>query len=387
VSERIDKSAKISPDAGSGPHRVGLIAALSKGEARELADDVAARLESSGVAVIPERDLERTATGALDAIVVLGGDGLMMRTANAYPDVPLLGINFGNVGFLALVERRDWQPAIDALLRGDYTVQQGPTLQATLVRGGVDSAKGWAINDVVVRSGLRMVDVEIYIDGHYVNTYPGDGMIVATPHGSTAYCMAAGGPILTAGVRGFAIVPISCHSPIRTPFVVSEDALIELVIANGHEVSLILDGRESDHLARWDIVRVARGEHTFRLITLQSTNFYEAFRTKFNFRIRPDAVPSRPGLPTEPDVESKRRDVIASGGADRTDGGARPDKSDNEDSSLDVWLIDVLACPVDRGKLQPRGDSLVCTECGRVYDVLDGVPVMLPAAQETEQKF
>ncbi len=77
--------------------------------------------------------------------------------------------------------------------------------------------QGWAINDVVVRAGMRMVDIEIYIDGHYVNTYPGDGMIVSTPHGSTAYCMAAGGPILTAGVRGFAIVPISCHRPIRTP--------------------------------------------------------------------------------------------------------------------------------------------------------------------------
>jgi NAD+ kinase len=138
-----------------------------------------------------------------------------------------------------------------------------------------------------------MVDIEIYIDGHYVNTYPGDGMIVATPHGSTAYCMAAGGPILTAGVKGFAIVPISCHSPIRTPFVVSEDATIEMVVANDHDSALILDGREQTHLERWDIIRVSRGEHAFKLVTLESTNFYEAFRTKFNFRIRPDAIPSR----------------------------------------------------------------------------------------------
>jgi NAD+ kinase len=138
-----------------------------------------------------------------------------------------------------------------------------------------------------------MVDIEIYIDGHYVNTYPGDGMIVATPHGSTAYCMAAGGPILTAGVKGFAIVPISCHSPIRTPFVVSEDATIEMVVANDHDSALILDGREQTHLERWDIIRVSRGEHAFNLVTLESTNFYEAFRTKFNFRIRPDAIPSR----------------------------------------------------------------------------------------------
>src|SRR5215204_2108453 len=282
-----------SPQLAPRPTRIGLIAARSKEEAREFSTTVAGALSDAGVVVVSEGELASGAHGPVDAIVVLGGDGLMIRAANSYPGVPLLGINFGNVGFLALVERRDWQRAVDALLAGDYSIQQGSTLQATLVREGDGVPQGWAINDVVVRSGMRMVDIEIYIDGHYVNTYPGDGMIVATPHGSTAYCMAAGGPILTAGVKGFAIVPISCHSPIRTPFVVSEDAIIEMVVANNHDSALILDGREQAHLDRWDIIRVARGEHSFKLVTLKSTNFYEAFRTKFNFRIRPDAIPSR----------------------------------------------------------------------------------------------
>jgi len=275
------------------PQRVGLIAARSKAEAQELSANVARALDVAGAEVVVEESLTSGAHGPIDAIVVLGGDGLMIRAANSYPEIPLLGINFGNVGFLALIERRDWQRAIAALLAGDYAVQRGSTLEAALVREGEVVPQGWAINDVVVRSGTRMVDIEIYIDGHYVNTYPGDGMIVATPHGSTAYCMAAGGPILTAGVKGFAIVPISCHSPIRTPFVVSEDAIIEMVVANDHDSALILDGREQAHLDRWDIIRVARGEHSFKLVTLKSTNFYEAFRTKFNFRIRPDAIPSR----------------------------------------------------------------------------------------------
>jgi NAD+ kinase len=275
------------------PQRVGLIAARSKAEAQGLSASVARALGAAGAEVISEENLAPAETGSVDAIVVLGGDGLMIRAANSYPEIPLLGINFGNVGFLALIERRDWQRAIDALLAGAYSVQLGSTLQATLIREGSSIPQGWAINDVVVRSGMRMVDIEIYIDGHYVNTYPGDGMIVATPHGSTAYCMAAGGPILTAGVKGFAIVPISCHSPIRTPFVVSEDATIEMVVANDHDAALILDGREQTHLERWDIIRVSRGEHAFKLVTLESTNFYEAFRTKFNFRIRPDAIPSR----------------------------------------------------------------------------------------------
>lgn len=282
--------------------RLGLVVARSKEEAQGLGVEVAGWLRTRGYTVVPEAELTAEHGREVDAIVVLGGDGLMMRAANAYPDTPLLGINFGNVGFLALVERRDWQAALENLTGGRGTVEAGATLAATLLRGGIETDQGWAINDVVVRGGARMVDVELYIAGRYVNTYPGDGMIVSTPHGSTAYCMAAGGPILTAGVRGFAIVPISCHSPIRTPLVVSEEDPIELLLANDREATLILDGRETTALGRGNIVRVTRGEHRFKLVTFGTTNFYEAFRTKFNFQIRPNAVPS-----LLPRGESRRR--------------------------------------------------------------------------------
>lgn len=282
-------------DDGGQPvtRRIGLVAARSKDEANDLAGDVRAWLAARGCEVVPEDLLGSGSSTTVEAIVVLGGDGLMMRAANSYPDTPLLGINFGKVGFLALVEQRDWQDALAALVDGRFTVQAGATLGAVLVRSGNELDQGWAINDVVIRGGNRLVDIEVYIDNHYVNTYPGDGMIVATPHGSTAYCMAAGGPILTAGVRGVAIVPISCHSPIRTPMVVSEDATVELLLANDRDAALILDGRSLLPLMRGDVVKVIRGPHEFRLVTLSTTNFYEAFRTKFNFQIRPDAVPTR----------------------------------------------------------------------------------------------
>jgi NAD+ kinase len=273
--------------------RIGLVAARSKEEAWELAGEVDAWLTERGCIVVPEAALEADRGVSADAIVVLGGDGLMMRAANHFPDRPLLGINFGKVGFLAVIERRDWQRALTELLDGRFTVQDGSTLAASLTRAERTVDHGWAINDVVVRSGLRMIDVELYIDGHYVNMYPGDGMIVATPHGSTAYGMAAGGPILTAGVRGFALVPISCHSPIRTPLVVAEETQIELVIADDDEAQLILDGRVVESLVKGDLVTVRRGPHRFRLINLGWTSFYDAFRTKFNFQIRPDAVPTR----------------------------------------------------------------------------------------------
>src|SRR4051795_4216363 len=223
-------------------HRIGLVAALSKPEATELSHEIARWLADRGCVVIHEAALTAAAATQVDAIVVLGGDGLMMRAGNSYPDTPLLGINFGKVGFLALVERRDWEAALTALLQGDFIVEESSTLGAALVRDGVVREQGRAINDVVIRAGIRMVEVEVYIDGQFVNTYPGDGMIVSTPRGSTAYCMAAGGPILTAGVRGVAIVPISCHSPIRIPIVVSESVLTELVRTDVHPSTLILDG-------------------------------------------------------------------------------------------------------------------------------------------------
>lgn len=282
------------------PKRYGIVAAFSKPEANTLATTITSWLEGKGLEAVTESELNRFGSAGVDAVVVLGGDGLMMRAANGYPDVPLLGINFGKVGFLALVEQQDWLPAMENLVSGTYSLETSSTLEANLVRGSTTLEKGWAINDVVIRGGNRMLDIEVYIDGHFVNTYPGDGMIVSTARGSTAYCMAAGGPILTAGVQGYAIVPISCHSPIRTPMVVSESVLIELVSANDHEGAIILDGRTTAELKRGDVIQIRRGVHTFQLVTFGSTNFYDAVREKFNFQIRPDAVPTRPQLPRTP---------------------------------------------------------------------------------------
>ncbi|MDQ3656523.1 MAG: NAD(+)/NADH kinase [Chloroflexota bacterium] len=273
--------------------RYGIVAALSKPEAERLGVKIAGWLREQGHEPVSEADLSAHGTTGIDAVVVLGGDGLMMRSANVYPDVPLLGINFGKVGFLALVEQQAWVPALENLITGDFSIETSSTLEADVVRGERVLEQGWAINDVVIRGGNRMLDVEVYIDGHFVNTYPGDGMIVSTARGSTAYCMAAGGPILTAGVRGYAIVPISCHSPIRTPTVVSEGVLIELILTNDHEASLILDGRTMIDLLKTDIVQIKRGVHTFQLVTFGTTNFYDAIREKFNFQIRPDVVPTR----------------------------------------------------------------------------------------------
>jgi NAD+ kinase len=235
-----------------------------------------------------------------DLLVTIGGDGLIMRIAHTVPDVPILGINLGKVGFLARIERSAWRESLTEVVHGRYHIEESPTLTASLVRDGELSDRGWAINDVVIRSAMQVVDVEVYLDGQFVNTYPGDGMIVSTPQGSTAYGMAAGGPVLAAGVRGFAIVPICAHSPIRTTLVAPEEALVELVMASETAADLILDGVPMTGLQEGDLVQVRRGAHLFRLVVLPGMNFYQAFRSKFNFMIRPDAVPTRGSRPVTP---------------------------------------------------------------------------------------
>ena len=275
------------------PQRLGIVAAFSKREARNLSETVTEWLNARDYTTVPEKEIRAGAERNVDAIIVFGGDGLMMRMANTFPDIPLFGINFGKVGFLALVEQKDWKAALQLFLDGKYDIDESSTLQAWVYRDDEEFDQGWAINDVVIRGGNRMVEHELYIDGYYVNTYPGDGMIVSTPRGSTAYCMAAGGPILTPGVRGFAIVPISCHSPIRTPMISSEEALIEIIHSTDHPAFIIRDGQQTMGLRRNDLVKIRRGDHTFQLIRVGITNFYDAIRTKFNFQVRPDAIPTR----------------------------------------------------------------------------------------------
>jgi len=272
--------------------RFGLVAAHGKPEAAQLAEEIERWLVAHQRDVVREHELSEQWI-ACDVIVAIGGDGLIMRIAHTYPDVPILGINVGRVGFLALAERENWQQALHDLVAGRYYVQEGPTLAVQLERQGQLLVDSWAINDVVVRAGYQLIEVELYVDGQFVNTYPGDGMIVATPQGSTAYCMAAGGPVLTAGVRGFAVTPICPHSPIRIALVVPEHATIEQVYVSDREARLIIDGQPVLALERGDQIRVTRGLHAFRLVVLPGTNFYEAFRSKFNFQIRPEAQPSR----------------------------------------------------------------------------------------------
>ena len=229
-----------------------------------------------------------------DVQVVLGGDGTVVRAARATCDVPVLGIDFGQFGFLAHVPPGRWEARLNQVLGGRYEVREDATILVELERK--DQALGtlWAVQDVVFHAfvvpgnGQQMAQLELYIDNKYLNPIPGDGLIVATSPGSSAYNLAAGGPVLAPGSRTFAITPICAHTPMRTSFSVAESTPITVVQVGRFPISVCVDGQESfDDFAPNDVAHIRADVRRFRLVTFPDTSFYGRFRQRFNYRIRP----------------------------------------------------------------------------------------------------
>jgi len=272
---------------------VGVIPVSAKPNAVATAIEVEAYLRERGIVVLDEAALNDGAVA--DLLVVLGGDGSILRAARRYPGMPILGVNFGRVGFLAVVERADWRRAIDRVLDGDCIVRDEPTVAVSIVRAGHDRAQslGWFMNDVVIRSRGPMLHTEVYLADKFVNVYPGDGLIAATALGSSAYNMAAGGPILLDGLAALCLTPICCHSPLKVSLVVPVTAPIDLVVAQGSEGILWLDGSETTPLQIGDTVEIRNNSHRVALVTFSETTYLDAFASKFEYQIRRGWRPSR----------------------------------------------------------------------------------------------
>jgi NAD+ kinase len=272
---------------------VGIIAGPGKAAAAATATELTRYLNDRGIVTYPEIALRQGAQA--DLLVVLGGDGAILRAARTYPGMPILGVNFGQVGFLAVAEQAEWHRAIDRVLAGDVIVRDEPTVDVALVRAGTGQheALGWFMNDVVIRSRGPMLHIEAYLRHKFFNVYPGDGIIVATPLGSSAYNMAANGPILLDGVAAVALTPICCHSPLKVSLVAPLTAAIDLVVARGSEAVLWIDGVETTSLHVGDTVEIRNGEHRVKLITFSETSYLDAFASKFEYQIRRGWRPSR----------------------------------------------------------------------------------------------
>jgi NAD+ kinase len=243
----------------------------------------------AGQEVVPR---EQMASKPLDLVVVLGGDGTLLSAARvtAAVDVPLLGVNLGSLGFLTEVPLQSLYPMLEAIAQGRATVEHRSLMECQLLRG--DPVRGETVrgsylvfNDAVVNKTAlaRLNTYDLYIDKAFVSSYRADGMIVATPTGSTAYSLSAGGPVLMPTVQAFVVTPVAPHSLTHRPLVVPDSVEIEILLRSEEEVAyLSLDGQPGLDLRDGDRVRCRRSQHQVNLFRTGS-DFFHVLRTKLKW--------------------------------------------------------------------------------------------------------
>jgi len=219
--------------------------------------------------------------------LVLGGDGTLLSAARAVAKAGtlILGVNLGTLGFLTELPLADLYPALEAIAKGDYVVESRSMLTCSLVRDGGVVATHQALNDVVVSKSAiaRLNYFDLFVDAEFVSSYKADGLIIATPTGSTAYSLGAGGPILKPDVDAFVITPVSPHGLTHRPVVVRDTVEIEIHVKTGEEEAyLSLDGQVGMPVRDGDIVRCGRTEHPARLLRFEKT-FFAVLPTKLKW--------------------------------------------------------------------------------------------------------
>jgi NAD+ kinase len=226
----------------------------------------------------------------LDALVTFGGDGTLLRGARLLGarETPILGVNLGRVGFLTTATRQSLDPALDALVAGRYVTERRQALQAEIKDGeGHGRALQMAMNDIAVHKGgvARVVRVNVFIQGENVGPYSADGIIVATPTGSTAYSLSAGGPIVVPGVEAMVVTPIAAHTLAVRPLVVpsSYRIVIQPMVGWSEDLLVSFDGQTGTTLAPGESVDVRRADHRVCLIRLGGDGFFGRMRQKLHW--------------------------------------------------------------------------------------------------------
>jgi NAD+ kinase len=224
-----------------------------------------------------------------DLLVTLGGDGSILRAARVVAPygTPILGVNLGRVGFLTEARQETWRDVLARVLVGDYWIEERMMLAVVARQGGEVTAQAEALNDVVVGRGARAQVVHLHteVDGGYLATYVADGLIVATPTGSTAYALAAGGPILPPQLRNILLVPVSPHLSMERPIVLSEGVTVHIKVTGGRPAVLTVDGRVHAEFQDGDEVTVAASPHVARFARVQEqTYFYKTLVARLSPR-------------------------------------------------------------------------------------------------------
>lgn len=280
--------------------KIGIVSKPKKVEIREIVPQLVKWLRERGIEVSIDKETgsilessEKCLTrnelpGKVDLLVVLGGDGTLLAAARALyrREVPIFAVNLGDLGFLTVVTRDELYPALDCVLSGNYRSERRVQIEGELVRTDEVLSSFRALNDVVLNKGAiaRIQDFEVYADGEFISNYKSDGLIVSTPTGSTAYSLAAGGPVVSPFVEAFIITPICAHTLTNRPLVLRDSARIEIVVKSQREAAyLTVDGQVGIATHSEDIIRVRKSDSYVELIQPPQRNYYEILRQKLKW--------------------------------------------------------------------------------------------------------
>lgn len=223
-----------------------------------------------------------------DLLIVLGGDGTLLSAARAARgrQIPIFAVNLGSLGFLAAIQMEDMYAQLERALRGDLTIDRRRMLRTELWRDGERVAFYHGLNDMVLAKAeiARMIDLNVTVDGSFVCVYKADGLIVATPTGSTAYSLSAGGPIVFPSVEALSITPICPHMLTNRPVIVPESSVIETTVLGADQTTyLTIDGQVGELLKKGDLVVCRRSEHSISLVRPPSLLFFDVLREKLKW--------------------------------------------------------------------------------------------------------
>ncbi|MBF0499555.1 MAG: NAD(+)/NADH kinase [Candidatus Riflebacteria bacterium] len=224
----------------------------------------------------------------VDLALVLGGDGSILETVRAFAksNIPVAGINLGHLGFLTLGSNGDTIMILERLLEGNYEVEDRGMIQVVVKRQGEEVYTNIALNDfAIVKEPIsRVIEVELSISGTYVTSFRGDGVIFATPTGSTAYSLSAGGPIVPPWVNAMLLCPIASHTLSARPVITSDQEVINAILHCTHsQVDLVTDGQEGFRIQDGDVIEVTRAPDFARIVVLHKRSFFEVLREKMKW--------------------------------------------------------------------------------------------------------
>ncbi len=236
------------------------------------------------LATVEQAPLETLGQHA-ELVIVLGGDGTMLSVGRALRafNVPLIGINRGRLGFLTDLQTETMLGDLDLILQGHYQRESRMLLQSEIdyVAGTQQSAV--ALNDVVIKSAFRLIELEVHVDGQFVSRQRSDGLILTTPTGTTAYGLSAGGPIMHPDLEAISIVPISPHTLSYRPITVPASSVIEVRVVHAADAQISFDGQGQYPLAVGDCVRIARAQQEIQLVHPQDYCYFDMLRNKLNW--------------------------------------------------------------------------------------------------------